>query len=316
MLRTEIIKAFDTDGKFKEEINKSIKLLHQFRKKYPLVEPNFIDKLTADDLYKKGGDYFFKWIQWGLSTLGRIGIGSDRAFLSACEKLTDFKELLRIAVDPTKSLSEKIDAPWGRISGMGGDENIPKKIIACYDDRVLPVFKTEHMKYFYSQIVGPLPSNYDSFSLGRQYEFLTQGLIKEKQNHQDTKDWENAYFMRFLYEMHAPPEDKATWGRTVEAQPLSSIGLLFSPQAHEEMLFLFAKLHDKVGFPYVTQVQTAYPDIYVLDINREIKKIEIEVLASQFDHDPKGCDVIVCWENDLETAPEDWPEIIQLKDYM
>jgi len=101
MLRTEIIKAFDTDGRIKKEINESIKSLHQFRKKYPLTKLNFIDKLTADDLYKKGEDYFFRWIQRRLSALGRIGIGSDRAFLGACEKLVDFKELLRIAVAST-----------------------------------------------------------------------------------------------------------------------------------------------------------------------------------------------------------------------
>ena len=83
MLRAEIIKTFDTDGKIRKEINQSIKLLHQFRKKYHLSEPNFIDKLTADDLYKKGEDYFFKWIQYGLSGIyiplsSRPGFGSCR----------------------------------------------------------------------------------------------------------------------------------------------------------------------------------------------------------------------------------------------
>jgi hypothetical protein len=82
------------------------------------------------------------------------------------------------------------------------------------------------------------------------------------------------------------------------------------------MMFLFSKLHEKAGFPYITKIQAAYPDVYALDNDRTVKRIEIETYASQFDHDPKGCEYIVCWENDLESVPEDWPEIIQLKDYL
>lgn len=316
MLRTETIRAFDPDKKIRREIEDALESLREFRRKYPLTEPKFLESLTADTLYKKGEEYFFLWIQYRLSALGQIGIGSDKPFVSACKRLDDFKGLLRIAIDPTKSLREKIDAHWGTISGMGGDKIIPKKIIACYDERVLPVFKTKDMKYFYTQIIGPLPSGFDSFSLGEQYEFLTQGLINEKQNHADTKDWPNAYFMRFLYQMYPPPKDTTAWSRPAKAQPLSNIGLLFSPRTHEEMVFLFAKLHDKVGFPYIKQVQSAYPDVCALDRDGKERKIEIEVLASQFDHQPKGCDTIVCWENDLETTPKDWPEIIQLRDYM
>ncbi len=313
---TEKVKNFDTDGKFKKEIAKSLTLLLQFRKEYPVNDPDFVANMTADDLYKKGGDYFFKWIQYTLSGIGRIGIGSDRSFLKACERVADFKELLQIAADPTKSLAEKIDAPWDRISGMGGDRVIPKKIITSYDDKVIPIFKTEDMEYFHSQLVGPFSSSYDSLTLGQKYELLTQALIKEKQSHTETKEWGNAYLMRFLYEMYPPPRDKISWVKPIIPQPLSGVGLLFSPQTHEEMVFLFAKMHDKIGFPYITRVQTAYPDVFVLDQDRKIKGVEIEVIASQFDHDPKKCDVIVCWENDLDTVPEDWPEIIQLKDYM
>jgi len=53
-----------------------------------------------------------------------------------------------------------------------------------------------------------------------------------------------------------------------------------------------------------------------MDKERDIKKIEFEVRASGFiehGHDRKGCDFIVCWENDLESN-EDLPQIIQLKD--
>jgi hypothetical protein len=49
MLQTEAIRAFDSGGKIKKEINESIKLLHQFRKKYPLGEPGFIVNFQGND---------------------------------------------------------------------------------------------------------------------------------------------------------------------------------------------------------------------------------------------------------------------------
>jgi hypothetical protein len=122
--------------------------------------------------------------------------------------------------------------------------------------------------------------------------------------------------MRFLYEIYPPPRKQIVWEMLPPPQPLSKLGLLFEPRSHEEVVFPFSKLHEKVGFPYITLLQATYPDIYALDIDRAVKRIEVEVYASQFNHDPKGCDFIVCWENDLETKPEDWPEIIQLKDHL
>ena len=316
---SEKTKAFDPDGEHRREIDNALELLNQFRKKYPFRDdPESIDRLKPDDLFKKGGDYFFRWIEFTLRSLGRIALGSATVYHTACDQLEDFKDLLRIAVDEEKSLGEKVDAPWERISGMGGDKHIAKKIIACYDDNVLPIFKTSDMEYFFNLFVGKqkLPSNYDSMSLGEKYQFLTQSLLGVKESFVETKDWDNSYFMRFLYEMYPPPREKTQWGKPEEPKPLSKLGLLFEPQTHEEIMFLFSKMHEKIGFPYITQIQTAYPDVLAIDSDRKVRRIEIENFASQFDHDPKGCDYIVCWENDLETVQEGWPEIIQLKDYL
>jgi hypothetical protein len=232
--------------------------------------------------------------------------------------LEDFKDLLRIAVSEEKLLAEKVDAPWERIIGMERDKLIAKKIISCYDDNALPIFRTSDLEYFFNQFLDSrrLPSNYDSMSQGEKYQFLTQALSNLKESIAETKEWHNAYFMWFLYEMFPPPRGETTWGKPVQPEPLNKLGLLFEPQAHEEMMFLFSKIHEKIGFPYITKIQGAYPDVYALDADRTLKRIEIETFASQFDHDPKGCDFIVCWENDLETVPDDWPEIIQLKDYL
>jgi hypothetical protein len=320
MSMAEKVKMFDPNRVIKKEILNGLKLLEKFRKKYPFKnDPSSIDNLTPDDLFKKGEDYFFRWIEFTLRPLGGIAMGSAMVYKNACNQLEDFKVLLRIAVDDTKTLAEKVDAPWERISGMGGDKLIAKKIIASYNDNVLPIFKTSDLEHFFSQLVGRqnLPSNYDSMTLGEKYQFLNQSLIKVKESSSETKVWRNAYFMRFLYKMFPPIREKNVWGRQVPTpQPLNKLGLLFEPQTHEEMMFLFSKLHDKIGFPYITKIQAAYPDVYALDNDRTVKRIEIETYASQFDHDPKGCDFIVCWENDLESVLEDWPEIIQLKNYL
>jgi len=314
---SEKAKMFDPNGEIRREIDAALKLLEQFRKKYPFKDdPASINDLTPDDLFKKGEDYFFKWIEFTLAPLGHITTYAT-VYRNACSQLEDFKDLLRIAVDKNKSLAEKVDAPWERISGMGGDKHIAKKIISCYDDNVLPIFRTKDLEYFFNLFVGrlKLPSNYDAMSVGEKYQFLNQALIKVKESIPETKEWSNAYFMRFLYETFPPPP-RGSPPEKPAPQPLNKLGLLFEPQTHEEMMFLFSKLHEKIGFPYITKIQAAYPDIYALDNDRTVKRIEIETFASQFDHDPEGCDFIVCWENDLENVSEDWPEIIQLKDYL
>lgn len=79
-------------------------------------------------------------------------------------------------------------------------------------------------------------------------------------------------------------------------------------------MYLFSVMHREIGFPYIVRVQTTYPDVIAMNEDRGVIRIELEVLASHFDHDPSGCDLIVCWENNLDPKPVDWPEIIALKD--
>ena len=57
----------------------------------------------------------------------------------------------------------------------------------------------------------------------------------------------------------------------------------------------------------------------MINKNRETKTIEFEVMASDFihhGHPKKGCDLIVCWENDLDETVDEMPEIISMKDYI
>lgn len=200
----EKIRDFDKSGEIRKKIDECLVLSERFREKYPFKsDPDSIDKLTTDDLYQKGKDCFFKWLEFTLRPLGRIELGTGK---EACHQLEEFKDLLRIAVDEETTLIEKVDAPWEKIKRMGGDKHVAKKIIACYDDNILPIFRTEDLEHFFSLFVGKstLPSNYESISLGEKYQYLTNALISVKESKPETREWTNPYFMRFLYAMYPP----------------------------------------------------------------------------------------------------------------
>lgn len=123
----EKARDFDRTRDIEKEINVKLELLKEFRRKYPFRDdPESINRLTPDDLFKVGEDYFFRWIEHTLRPLGSITLGSAAVWRNACRQIEDFKDLLRIAVSD-RPLAEKVDAPWDRISGMGGDRHIAKK---------------------------------------------------------------------------------------------------------------------------------------------------------------------------------------------
>lgn len=209
---SEKVKEFDKSGEYRRDVDVALRLLKRFRQKYPFRDnPRYIDNLTADDLFKEKppqiGD-FFRWIEYKLKPLGHLSVYSS-VYRNARNQLEDFKALLRVVVNENKSLAEKVDAPWQRISRMGGDKHIAKKIIFCFNDGVLPIFKTADLEHFFVQLVGKhkLPSSYDTMSLGEKYQFLTRGLLNVKKRFAETREWNNAYFMWFLYKMYSPPRE-------------------------------------------------------------------------------------------------------------
>ncbi|MDH5449226.1 MAG: hypothetical protein OEX01_09545 [Candidatus Bathyarchaeota archaeon] len=121
-------------------------------------------------------------------------------FRNASYNIKLFKDLLRIAVSKEKKLAEKVDASWENIRGMGGDKHLAKKIICCYADDVLPIFKTDDLELYFELLSkNKLPSNYNSMSLGEKFQFFNQELLNIKESYAETKDWDNVYFMWFLY---------------------------------------------------------------------------------------------------------------------
>lgn len=107
------------------------------------------------------------------------------------------------------------------------------------------------------------------------------------------------------------PEKK----RSIVGDPINFEGLIYGPLNENGVIFLFSKIHDKLGIN-IEAIQATYPDAKG---RRKTSKgwediwIEFEYKSSQFKlhkHDPKECDIIVCWEDDWKECPI---EVIELR---
>jgi len=103
--------------------------------------------------------------------------------------------------------------------------------------------------------------------------------------------------------------------RSIAGDPINFEGLIYGPLNENGVIFLFSKIHDKLGIN-IEAIQPSFPDAKG---RRKARRgwediwIEFEFKSSNFkihNHDPKECDVIVCWENDWKYFPI---EVIELK---
>lgn len=88
------------------------------------------------------------------------------------------------------------------------------------------------------------------------------------------------------------------------------------PTNHEGLVTLFSKVHTYLGFPRIKAIRTRYPDAIVIDADGKEKRIEFEFDSSSFSkegHDPKECDVIVCWKDGWGFARPRRLELIELQ---
>lgn len=204
------IHDFDINNEYQETIQRVNEKFQEFQRIFPFKEnPHEIDSLKADDLYKidfnEYGD-FFHWIVHELKDHGKIDF-YPQVYIEASKNLEEFKDLLYTTVDPEIALAEKVDAQWEKISGMGRDKILAKKIICCFDNNLLPIFSTNHLEHFVRKLyitVG-YPSDYEGWTLGEKYEFLTTKLLEVKESLKESKNWGTIRFMRFLYYNYSPP---------------------------------------------------------------------------------------------------------------
>ena len=207
--------AFDKNASMKREVDNALVLLKEFRVKFPFAEnPQSIDWLEPDKILKTNSNEageFFHYIVYSLNPLGPLTIQSSSVYLNIRTQIGDFKTLLHVAVDKKKSLAEKVDAPWEKISGLGQDKHLAKKIIFCFNCEsraVLPIFSTPHLRHFVNRVVEAPKSETKYYSLGQEYAHYTSELLKAKDTLPITQPWEITYFARFLYNAYPPPDSE------------------------------------------------------------------------------------------------------------
>lgn len=332
---------------------------------YPFrTQPNLIDGLTPDAIYNPGPgkDYFLKWIEHKLAPLGHMGIGSAYYAINAKNNIDMFKELMHTSVNDSKAIWEKID-PWDAIKFWGGERQQAKKILFCYyPEEIMPISSQAHLINigkilaldYEGEAKNRFGEEFTALTVGKQFDVLNKALNDFKANTDVLRTWDNAYFMRFLYDSFPQPKAKITYtsikstlgkqdkmlllekykeGKITDAEiiqafennsadalvtkALNSLGIKKVPDYENEVLALFSKLHNELGFPVLVEVQPLFPDVIAENREGKEKSIELEVWASNFDHDPKGCDYLVCWDNDLGSeSPKDFPEIISIKTHL
>lgn len=102
-------------------------------------------------------------------------------------------------------------------------------------------------------------------------------------------------------------------------EEIEGVALKYAPVNELGVVFLFATIAPKLRMR-VEMIQSAFPDcIAYRKTGRGERKvrIEFEYKAKNFvahKHDPKKCDMIVCWENNWSNAPQHI-EIIELRSY-
>jgi len=104
---------------------------------------------------------------------------------------------------------------------------------------------------------------------------------------------------------------KGVWGE-VCGQTRIGNGMLTEPVNEQGVVLLFGAMAKELGF-VVERIGTRFPDcVAARKVGGEWKtvRIEFEFVSSRFDHDPAGCDLVVCWEHDWKGCPV---EVMELK---
>lgn len=101
-------------------------------------------------------------------------------------------------------------------------------------------------------------------------------------------------------------------------------GLVYSPINEQGVVFLFGRILEDLNM-YIEEVRVKYPDCVARRYTGkgwERVYIEFEFNSSNFiqhGHDPKECNMIVCWQDDLSEEDKkklEGIEIIELKSYI
>jgi len=164
----------------------------------------------------------------------------------------------------------------------------------------------------WSNVPAGLARYAEGHGLGLEWADVLE-MAKRYQPHMNRREW-MLKPQRAAYSYPEILNDRPVYGAAMMPQVMC-----FAPVNEMGVVFLFGALSSKLGF-IVTYVGTRYPDIEAF---REVApgrwqrvRIEAEFLSRNFlehFHDPSGCDLLICWENNWPEAPM---EVIALKDHV
>ncbi|HEY7405947.1 MAG TPA: hypothetical protein VIB39_20645 [Candidatus Angelobacter sp.] len=134
-------------------------------------------------------------------------------------------------------------------------------------------------------------------------------LVQERENHPRVRGPATVVPLAGVTMM----PDRPAYGPLMHPCPM-----LCAPTNEAGVFFLFAAMAEQLGFA-VLHVQTEFPDCEALRVvapNRQQRvRIEFEYESRNFllhMHDPKGCDLIVCWEHNWQDCPLEALELRKL----
>lgn len=103
--------------------------------------------------------------------------------------------------------------------------------------------------------------------------------------------------------------------RSIVGDLINFRGLVYGPMNENGVIFLFGKVIEDLNM-YIEEIKPGFPDCIARRFTGrgwEKVLIEFEFRSSHFQdhkHDPKGCDIVVCWEHNWPECP---PEVIELR---
>jgi len=106
-----------------------------------------------------------------------------------------------------------------------------------------------------------------------------------------------------------------THNKSIVGDLINFRGLVYSPLNEDGVVFLFGRVVDDLHM-YIEEIKPGFPDCVARRFTGkgwEKVLIEFEYLSSNFKmhgHDPKACDMIVCWKHDWKDCPLEVIELI------
>lgn len=340
MIKSEIKSSFlefarqlVNSPQFREEAEKDMKALKEFIELFPFRKnPSLIDELTPEKLYDTGKSRvsFFHFFQFRLRRVGAITIYRDKPWREACAKIDLFKQLLKLIVDDSIPIHEKVDdGRWSQLKGWGGDKHYVKKLLFIYyPEKLIPTFKTELLE---DKVNGlglsdkaedeaqrRFNERLENLTVGKKFEIYNEIFVNfVKSILPSNYEMDTCAIARLLDEFIPPPKPIISRKSVESPTPLSRVPMLYEPINELGVVLLFGMHHRELGFPYIIKVQQSFPDMIALDEEGNYCRIEFEYKSSSFiqhGHDPNDCDYIVCWIDDLDNQSPLKEKTLSLKE--